>query len=876
MSESATTCPYCGVGCGLLVSDGGEIRADPDHPANFGRICSKGAALGETIGLERRILLPRIEGRPASWDRALDLVAARFAGAIREHGPESVAFYVSGQILTEDYYVANKLMKGFIGAANIDTNSRLCMASTVAGHRRAFGADTVPCTYEDLELADLVVLVGSNLAWCHPVLFQRLLAAREARPEMRIVVIDPRRTATAEAADLHLPVAPDGDIALFNALLAEIDRRGACAPGPEGGFPEGMEEALAAARAGRGAPSGLAPEAQRRFIDMWIATPRVVTLWSQGVNQSACGTDKVNAIINCHLATGRIGRPGCGPFSVTGQPNAMGGREVGGLANTLACHLEIENPAHRAAVQAHWRSPRICTRPGLKAVDLFAACGRGEIRALWIIGTNPAASMPDADAVRDAIARVPFRVVSEVTETDTTALAHVILPATAWGEKTGTVTNSERRISLQRAFLPAPGQARPDWRIICDVAARMGWQRAFSYRNVAEIFREHAALSGRAAALGSDFDISALAGISDSDYAAFRPVQWPVPAAGRTAQTRNGRFFARGRFLHEGGRARMVPLHPPAAGGRAGAEEFRLNSGRLRDQWHMMSRTGLSPRLGRHSPEPLLEIHPEDARRLGIAPGALVELVSPRGRAVLRAQPSTRQRPGEIFAPMHWSGQNSAGGRVNALIPPACDRLSGQPALKGALVRLRPFPVRWHGFAASAAPMRPRGEQAAIARTETGWRCETASLRLPDDWEEEARRVLGLAGGSASLLLDPARGIFRVAIHEGGRVRGLFFAGSGQPQIDRNHVIGLIGSDLPALAALSGQAQGAGEDPGPTVCACLSVGRETLRRAIRAGATSIAALGRHTAAGTACGSCRPELEALLGECGADVPATAAE
>jgi assimilatory nitrate reductase catalytic subunit len=350
-----TTCPYCGVGCGVLVAPdghgGARVKGDPDHPANYGRLCSKGTALGETLGLEMRLVTPQIGGIPALWETALDLVATRFQAAIRDHGPDSVAFYLSGQMLTEDYYAANKLIKGYIGTANVDTNSRLCMASSVAGHKRAFGADTVPGTYEDLDAADLVVLVGSNLAWCHPVLYQRLVAAKKVRGT-RIVVVDPRRTATCDGADLHLALTPGSDAALFNAVLCELADRGAVDLSYVAQHVSGFDAALAAARASDPGLMGLAPEDLAQFLDWFTTTDRVVTVYSQGINQSSSGTDKVNAILNCHLATGRIGRPGMGPFSVTGQPNAMGGREVGGLANMLACHLDIENPSHRAAVQA--------------------------------------------------------------------------------------------------------------------------------------------------------------------------------------------------------------------------------------------------------------------------------------------------------------------------------------------------------------------------------------------------------------------------------------------------------------------------------------------------------------------------------------------
>ncbi|MEL6337443.1 MAG: molybdopterin-dependent oxidoreductase, partial [Pseudomonadota bacterium] len=473
-----TACPYCGVGCGVIATPDGQggaaIDGDPDHPANFGRLCSKGSALGETVGLDGRLLTPMVGGLEASWDEATTLVARRFREAIDQHGPDSVAFYVSGQLLTEDYYVANKLMKGFIGSANIDTNSRLCMASSVAGHKRAFGADTVPGTYEDLEEADLVVLVGSNLAWCHPVLFQRIAAAKAARPGMRVVNIDPRRTATSGLADLSLSLAPGSDVALFNALLSRIVEEGAVDDAyvrqHVAGFPEAVARAQAVSPAEVAAVTGLREAEIEAFTHLWIGSERVVTVYSQGVNQSSAGTDKVNAIINCHLATGRIGRPGMGPFSVTGQPNAMGGREVGGLATMLAAHLDVTEPAHRDAVQDFWQAPAMPTAPGLKAVDLFRACADGRIKALWIMSTNPAVSLPQADDVAAAIRACPFVVVSDIlADTDTTRLADVLLPAAGWGEKSGTVTNSERRISRQRAFLPAPFNARPDWRIVADV-----------------------------------------------------------------------------------------------------------------------------------------------------------------------------------------------------------------------------------------------------------------------------------------------------------------------------------------------------------------------------------------------------------------------
>ena len=859
-----TTCPYCGVGCGVLATPDGRggisVAGDPEHPANRGRLCSKGAALGETVGLEERLLHPRVGGRCAGWGEALGLVADRFREAIAAHGPDAVAFYVSGQMLTEDYYVANKLVKGFIGSANIDTNSRLCMASAVAGHRAALGADTVPGTYEDLEAADLVVLVGSNLAWCHPVLHQRLMAAKAARPLMRVVVVDPRRTATAELADLHLRVAPGGDAALFNALLAAIADRDALDARFVAEHVEGFEEALAAARACDPAAAGLAPEDLAAFLGLWIQTPRVVTLWSQGVNQSALGTDKVLAILNCHLATGRIGRPGAGPFSVTGQPNAMGGREVGGLANQLACHLSLEDAAHREAVGRFWGAPAIPARPGLKAVDLFRAVGEGRIRALWIMGTNPAVSMPEADAVRAAIAACPFTVVSDVTAgTDTARLAHVLLPAAGWGEKDGTVTNSERVISRQRAVLPPPGSARPDWAIMAEVGRRMGFGAAFAWRRPAEVFREHAALSGLAASIGGDFDISGLAALTDAGYDAMAPVQWPVPTSGAPG----GRLFGDGRFPTPSGRARMRPVRArPPVEPTTRDWPLRLLTGRVRDHWHTLTRTGLSARLSAHIAEPFLEIHPADAEAAGLAPADLALVESPRGWAILRALVTDRVAPGEVFAPMHWSARHAPTGRVDALVAAHADPVSGQPELKAAAVRVRRFPAAWFGFAVSVREPRPGTAYWALARAEGGWRCELADTEAPGNWVALARALLGAPHAQAATALDPARGSARVAFVEDGRVTGALLAAPGPVAASRAHLAATLGG--PALAALAGRPGGERPDPGPTVCTCLDVGARTILRAVGSrGLESVEAVGAATGAGTNCGSCRPEIAALL-------------
>lgn len=858
--STCTTCPYCGVGCGVLAGADGSIKGDPDHPANLGRLCSKGSALGETLDLEGRLLAPQIGNRRAGWDEALDLVADRFRAAISKHGPDSVAFYVSGQLLTEDYYVANKLMKGFIGSANIDTNSRLCMASSVAGHKRAFGTDTVPGQYTDFEQADLVVLVGSNLAWCHPVLFQRLQAAKQARPELKVVVVDPRHTATSHIADLHLALRPDGDAALFNLLLSELVARGLDDQDYISRGVNGYEAALTEAARATRAETGLNAAELAAFLDLWCRTERVVTLYSQGVNQSSCGTDKVNAILNCHLATGRIGRPGMGPFSMTGQPNAMGGREVGGLANMLACHLDIENSAHRDAVQEMWDAPGMAATPGLKAVDLFEACADGRIKALWIMSTNPVVSLPDADKVAAAIRAVPFTAMTDIiADTDTGRCVDVLLPATGWGEKSGTVTNSERCISRQRKFLPSPGEARPDWDIIADVGRRMGWPEAFDYRSEAEVFREFAQLSALGFRFGRDFDISGLATLTDQEYDDLAPTVWPVPATGGTG----GRFFARGGFYHADGKARMLPISTPDPAHVPQDGSLRLNTGRVRDQWHTMTRTGRAPRLGAHMAEPFLEIHPLDAEDAGLGDADLATVTSAHGTATLRVLISDRSQRGSVFAPMHWTDIVSSTGRINAVVAPRTDPVSGQPALKGTDVTVSRYAAGWYGFAASITDMRPTRPYAVIARCKSGTRAEVAGFKLPDTWEAEARAVLGLTGGTACVIEDAARGTARVAITENGRITGLFFAARTPVALSRSHAVALIGTEADPFTALAGRPGADRPDPGATVCACFDVGINDLRRAIESGATSVAALGSCTQAGTNCGSCRPELQALI-------------
>jgi assimilatory nitrate reductase catalytic subunit len=874
-----TTCPYCGVGCGVRFRRANaevEITGDPSHPANFGALCSKGAALGDTLGLDERLLHPQVYGQRASWDEALTRVAQSFTDVIQRHGPEAVAFYVSGQLLTEDYYVANKLMKGFVGTANIDTNSRLCMASAVAGHRRAFGGDLVPGCYEDLTLADLIVLTGSNTAWCHPVLFRRILKEKERRPQLQLVVIDPRRTPTADMADLHLPIRSGSDVWLFNGLLTWLRRHGIVDAGFVTAHTCDASPTLEAAETSAPDVGVVAREcgidAQRveDFYRLFAANERVVTAFSQGVNQSSSGTDKVNSIINCHLLTGRIGRPGMGPLSLTGQPNAMGGREVGGMANMLAAHMELDNPEHRALVQRFWGSPRVASRPGLKAVELFEAVHAGRIKAIWIMATNPVVSLPDAEHVRAALLKCDFVAVSDCVErTDTTALAHVVLPAAAWGEKDGTVTNSERRISRQRAFQALPGEAKPDWWIVSQVARRMGFVEQFDYASPATIFDEHARLSALENGGTRGFDIGGLAGLSLEEYDQLEPVQWPVR---RRDDGGTPRLFEDGRFLHADGKARFLPTPPRAPAFQVG-EEFPLvlNTGRIRDQWHTMTRTSRSPRLSEHLPEPFADLHAQDALSLAVREGELARVSTARGSIIVRVRTSGEMARGTVFAPIHWSGENSSQGRTGALVNAVVDPLSGEPEFKHTPARVEPFPVEWYGFVLSREPVMVADVTWwTVIRGQQFLRYELAGREVPQDWRLWMRQRLGALDEGTDYLdyHDSTAGIYRAARLADDRLISCVYISRRAELPDRSWLAGLFANqrltarERPGL--LAGRPPGAREDAGPLVCSCFAVGRNTLRRVIAQHClTDSRQVGARVRAGTNCGSCLPEIKALL-------------
>ncbi|PHY22626.1 nitrate reductase [Caulobacter sp. BP25] len=866
-----TTCAYCGVGCGVAgaVGEGRSvlITGDAAHPANLGRLCSKGSALGATVGLEGRLLEPTIHGKSVSWNEATALVARRFKEIISRHGPDSVAFYVSGQLLTEDYYAANKLMKGFIGSGNIDTNSRLCMASAVAAHKQAFGADLVPGCYEDLDLADLVVFSGHNAAWTHPVLFRRMEHARASG--QKHVVIDPRRTDTAEGADLHLAIAPQSDVRLWNGLLADLIQRGAIDRDYIANHVNGFEQVTAAlaeidqSASAVAADCGVAVEDLRTFYDLFAANARTVSLFSMGANQSAQGVAKGLAIINAHLATGRIGKPGACPFSITGQPNAMGGRETGGMANTLAGHMDF-SPEDRDRVARFWGAPDTARAPGLKAVEMFEAVRNGRIKAIWVMATNPAVSLPASGAVRDALAACPFVVVSDCVETDTTAFAHVKLPALAWGEKDGTVTNSERRISRQHALFTPPGQARADWKIMADVAGAMGFD-GFGWASSAAVFREWARLT--AYENGDRFlNLAGLSALTPEAYDDLSPIQWPVLSSGEGTP----RLFADGRFQTPDGRARIVPVKPNGpAEATSAAFPMSLNTGRVRDQWHTMTRTGLAPDLCRHAPEPYVEIHPEDAEAVGLKDGDLARVATARAEAVAVAKVSDRQRRGSLFMPMHWTDAFAPSGRANSLVAPNVDPTSGQPEFKHTPARVRPYRETWKGFFLSrSALMSPLGADLVWRRIPQDACQQHEFAGRGDAVERDALRkaLTKRLAGELVTYEDAATGARREAWVEGDQLVAVLYMTTTGRLPPRDWLVDLFHVDLTAearSALLFGRPPGAPVDKGPMVCACLKVGAKAVTAAIAAGADTADAVGAATGAGTNCGSCRPEITRMI-------------
>lgn len=877
-----TTCCYCGVGCGVVASvEQGQLTAvqgDQSHPANLGRLCIKGSSLHQTQESPDRLLRPSVNGKETDWDGAIGYVAESFKKIIAEHGPDAVAFYLSGQLLTEDYYVANKIMKGFIGSANIDTNSRLCMASAVVAHKRAFGGDLVPGCYEDLEQADALFLVGSNTAYAHPVVYQRIAKAKGTRPDMSVVVLDPRRTATCELADWHLPLRPGSDAHFFNGLLAYLVRIKRIDHDYIAHHCEGFDEALATAEsvgnvAAVAKVCDVPVEHVQAVFDLFARTEKVVTVFSQGINQSSSGVDKGNAIINCHLATAKIGKVGACPFSITGQPNAMGGREVGGLANQLAAHMSFTSQKEIDRVAQYWQAPNMAQNEGLKAVDMFKAIKTGKIKAVWIMATNPVVSMPDANNVKDALQACELVVVSEcVADTDTAKMADVLLPATTWGEKNGTVTNSERCISLQKGFLSAPGDALHDWQIMVRFARHMGWQEAFSYSHPVEIFREHARLSGLENDPGSSgregvqergFNIGALQAISEFDYQNFEPLQWPVTAANPRGTKR---LFSDGRFFTPSEKAQFIPVQARLPMVTPNQWQVIMNTGRIRDQWHTMSRTGTASKLMGHIDEPYIDVHPLDIEHFGLQQGQL-GLLANRGAVFYgRIKASMDQRRGEVFVPMHWNDKYAASSRADALVNDVVDPICGQPEFKHSPVTMEAFVQAWNGFLICMDDIVPSAQYWAKITLDRGYKFRLAGNVLPEDWRSWLSEPFQDIDEWTDLN-DSDRQFYRAVGYRGGIVTVILSIAADEtaPQEVR-WIEQQLGQqvDVNARFALVAGAPGAGvEDEGSIVCSCFEVGDKAIAAAIATGCTSARALGERLRCGTNCGSCIPELNALI-------------
>ena len=950
MQETKSTCPYCGVGCGVIIESHGPqitgVRGDPSHPANFGRLCTKGSTLHLTasspITLQTRLLQPLRRAQrgdapqPLSWDAALGLATEKFADIIQRHGPNAVGFYVSGQLLTEDYYVFNKLAKGLIGTNNIDSNSRLCMSSAVAGYKATLGADAPPACYDDVNHAQCLFIVGSNAAWAHPILFRRIEDARAANPGMKVIVADPRRTDTAGMADLFLPIQPGSDVMLFHGMLHLMLWEGWTDAEYIAAHTTGFDELKALVR--EATPERVAQTCGITVADLttaakWFATSKAtLSLYCQGLNQSSSGTAKNAALINLHLATGQIGKPGAGPFSLTGQPNAMGGREVGGMANLLSAHRDLANPQHRAEVAALWGVADVPSQPGKTAVEMFQAAADGEIKALWIACTNPAQSMPDQATVRRALQRAEFVVVQEAFATaETCAYADLLLPATTWGEKTGTVTNSERRISRVRTAVPAPGEARHDWAIAVQFAhqlearLRPGQPTLFPYttdhadQGAQAVWNEH-----RESTRGRDLDIT---GLSWTLLESAGPQQWPCPAnltdsgnddnsattlPTRTRDIGKARLYEDGIFPTADGRARFAAhAWQPTAEQRESRYPFSLTTGRLRDQWHGMTRTGTLGRLFGHVAEPCVQLHPHDMERRKLKNGDLVHVTSKRGSIVVPVQADATLGLSQAFMAMHWgseflSGCSSTGERlagVNALTTSAFCPTSKQPELKHAAVKVLKAELPWTLLAMAWLPADSaqdvREALAALmaqfplfqftscvpfsnntplnepGRERMGVLLRAAAHEPPPDAViERIEALIGLATADTLRYADQKRGQRRAArlVRHGNAtmLEAIVLAGDTSAE---GWLKTLLQEELPAqsygrlLLVPGAKAPVAVQSRGKPVCTCLNVTDAAITAELAhchgTDADRLAQLQDKLRCGTNCGSCLPELKRMV-------------
>lgn len=918
LKTTRSTCCYCGTGCGVVIDscDGvvTGVRGDENHPANFGKLCTKGTTLALTMqprAMTGRARVPEIRAdraaprQEANWDSTLITIADKFARTIAEHGADAVGFYVSGQLLTEDYYVFNKLAKGLIGTNNIDTNSRLCMSSAVTGYQQTLGADAPPCSYEDIEHATCFFITGSNTAFAHPILFRRIEAAKEKNPDLKIIVIDPRRTETAAFADLFLPILPGTDVALFHAMLHVmlweewVDRDYIAANTEDFDSLRTLVRETSPAIAAEicGVPADDIITAAR-----WFATSTAtLSLYCQGLNQSTSGTAKNASLINLHLATGQIGKPGAGPFSLTGQPNAMGGREVGGMATTLAAHRDITNPQHREEVRAFWNADRISDVRGKTAVEMFNAAKNGEIKLLWIVCTNPAQSMPDLAEVEAAFNNAEFVIVQDAyRNTETIAFADVVLPATSWGEKEGTVTNSERRISRVRAAVPALGEARHDWQIARDVGRlleqhlRPGKPSMFAFESPEEVWNEHRALTA-----GRDLDIT---GLSYDFIEANGPQQWPFA---KGAVVGKKRLYTDGKFQTTSGRAKFFAAkYQPPADKVDAHYPLRLTTGRMRDQWHGMSRTGTVASLFGTTPSPRLGMNPHDLARRGFDDGEIISVKSRRGSIYVQVEACQGLRSGQVYIPMHWGkrflgGAQSSG--VNTLTTSAFDDYSRQPELKHAAVKVVAANLAWHlvAFCTCAAdenhlldklqylqPDVAYMSNVLIGRDRPGVLIHVAHHGAPSlAWLNQLDAILSLDDVNTLRYDDARRGSERRILVRGDVLVAVRLSGDAESTLSANWLRDWLLSGQPVAEIRRMLLSPVATAPigflpsSRVVCQCHDVSEAAIRAQLLAIAGNaserLAALKAKLKCGTECGSCLPELRTLIANTAAtnDVVAT---
>jgi assimilatory nitrate reductase catalytic subunit len=873
-----------------------DVKGDPDHPANFGRLCTKGSTLHLTAKLDNRLLYPEMrtqrEGQRvrASWDDSLDFVADKFAQTIQQYGPDSVAFYISGQLLTEDYYVFNKLAKGLVGTNNVDSNSRLCMSSAVAGYKVTLGSDAPPACYEDIDHTNCLLIAGSNTAFAHPIIFRRIEDAKKANPDLKIIVVDPRRTDTAESADLHLAILPGTDVALFNGMLHVLLWEGLLDAGFIKSSTTGFEALKDTVR--EYTPKMVADICGIKESDIvtaakWFGQGPSLSMYCMGLNQSIYGTDKNAALINLHLATGQIGKPGAGPFSLTGQPNAMGGREVGGMANLMSGHRDLSNAEHRAEIAKLWGVDSVPEAAGKTAVEMFDAVKAGEIKAIWIACTNPAHSMPDLNNVLAALDKAELVVVQDAfNNTSTGKYADVLLPASTWGEKEGSVTNSERRITRVNPAVAAPAEARHDWAIMVDFARRLESRLGktstlFPYAATEDIFNEH-----RETTRGRDLDIT---GLSYTLLNERGPQQWPFKSGDAAGKAR---LYADGVFPTADGKARFVNATYKATADKIDARHpLHLLTGRLRDQWHGMSRTGTVAQLFNHVEEPFIYMNPDDMVRRLIKDGDIVKVSNKRGSLVLPVKASNDIQVTQTYIPMHWGSEFMNGLGVNAMMPPAFDQTSKQPELKHTAIKLEKLTLPWRmtvmrsikdlSSLQKIRSLMPRFQYATcglFGRQQHGYTgmliFKAANDESPDlSLIAEIDAILDMTDDMPLLnYQDDKRGISkRILVESFGtedsdkKVTGIRLVGEtiASDWLKEVMTSGEFTADIRrwALAPLSAPPSGH-TGRGKVVCSCLDVSENEIIDAVSRGADLIT-LQNKLKCGTQCGSCVPELKKLV-------------